>query len=122
MPQVEEHPPTRLPFVFRHNLRLDRAGSFDGGKESLRIEPEDALRIALELLEECRIPQSSSLYDLRETRRPLPNRQRREGVDVNSHKPRLMKGTHQVLAAGEVHPDLPADARIDHREQGGRHL
>ena len=41
---------------------------------------------------------------------------------VDPDQARLVEGAHQVLAAAQVHAGLPADARVDHREQRGRHL
>src|SRR3546814_16079466 len=52
----------------------------------------------------------------------LARGQRREGGGVDQDECGLVEGADQILARGDVDRGLAADATVDLREQGRRHL
>ena len=62
------------------------------------------------------------LHDFGKPGGAVPQWERAQRGDVDPDEARLMEGAHQILALRQVDGDLAPDARVDHREHGGRHL
>ncbi len=75
VPEVEQRPQPFLPLVPADDLCLDPHVALDHRDQRLPIELQEGLGIALELLEEIRIPDRRVLDDLGEPGRELARRQ-----------------------------------------------
>ena len=124
VPVVEERAAAVFVRVGGDDGGLDLTAAADDlavkrGRERVRKE---FVRVFFEQLEEFRVAEDGGLDRFGEAVAEFLFGQRREGVWVDEHPAGLVERADEVLALGEVHRRLAADARVDGREQGGRQL
>ena len=112
---------TLLALVLRDHGGLVPRARGDHRHEHGGIEPDEVIDPLLEPREELRVADGRVLDDLRRARDELATRQRGERADVGEHEPGLVERPDEVLAAHVVDARLPADRRVDLREQRRRH-
>ena len=134
--KVEQVAQTAFTLVCRDNLRLDTYRTEHDALQDIRnaIEiPSSSLAllikccqncvcVALECCELLLVPDSRCLHHLSHTIDDFALRQGLEELKVDVDALRLPEGTHQVLARRCVNSCLSANTRVNHGQQGCRHL
>ena len=119
---VQDGAPAGFTRVLRHHLRFEGAGARHHIREELGISGHQGSALRSQQIEQRSVADDSSFDDLGPPRPKLAGRQGFEVGQVGDYGGRLVDGTDQVLAGGHINGCLPADAAVDHGQQGGRHL
>ena len=83
-----------------------------------RFPPRDRVAVAFEQLEQPLVAERGHLDRLAERGPPLALGKRREQADIDDDRGRLVEGTDEVLAFGQVDRGLAPDRRVDLGDQG----
>lgn len=120
--EVQNRAQAGFRFVLGDDLGLDFATAGDDRSEDFRVPGEQSIQVAFEAAEERFVVDDAIFDDFGQAGAVLAVGEGLQCSEVAKDQARLVEGADQVLAAGEVDPDLTADRAVDLGEQGGGDL
>ena len=125
MAEVEDSADSLLAFVAPHDVALDRdaaAHRIKHGLAGLATGLDELRYCPCHAVEKRGVGDDAVLEHLGEAGAQFRAGEGLEHERIDDHRAGLVEGANEVLAGGNVHPGLAAHRRVDHREEGGRHM
>ena len=122
MTEIQDRPQPALALVALDHRGLDLARARHSIDQRARIAGPQGRHVTLDRIEVGSIGNRPMLDHFGQPGRQLALGQGHQGIDIDQHQPRLVKGADHVLAKRMIDAGLAPNRRIDLRQQGGWHL
>ena len=119
---VQDTPPIGLPLIFGHDRGLNLARPCDDVSHRPLLHLEQSTHLPLQIGKQLRIGDHAVLDHFGKAGLQFSSRQRVQGLRINEHQARLMKGADQIFSYGMIDTSLAPDAGIHLSDQRSRDL
>ena len=122
MAKVEDAAEIAFALVGGHDFAFDTYGVGDEAVDDGGVLLEDGVGSCVADVEERLVADHATFDDFIESRAVFSRRQRGDDFWIDEDRERLVEGTEEILAGGEVYAGFAANGRVDLGEEGRRDL